>query len=179
MSELFGLNSWIDAVGGAVLLLALVRGARAGLLREGLSLTTLALCTIMTRLFAVPVAARLSAWTGGELAGRTSVWVGGLLVLGTTFTVCRFAARRLRRDLPDGPLRWNDRLGGGLLGLAEGAVATTAVLVLGLSLFGTDHPSFEGARSLALLEDARDRLPGGERPLPDVAAARRDWLRDR
>jgi uncharacterized membrane protein required for colicin V production len=158
----------IDLIVFGVLLIAVVRGLWIGLIREGLSLVAIGAATIVTRLAVGPTAARLTEWTGGEISGRTALWIAGVLLVIATILAVGMLSRLLRRGASFAGLGWADRLGGGALGAAEGAVVSAILVVLALWLVGDDHPVTQGARSVALVEQLQTMRDQGE--LPDVAA---------
>jgi len=156
-----------------VLFIAVVRGIWIGLIREGSSLAAIGMATIVTRLLVDPFSLQLTELTGGEITGKTAVWIAGvLLVIGTIITLS-FAARLLRRGAEAAGLGWADRLGGGALGAAEGAIVAVVIVTIALWLVGPDHATTDGARSINLVEELRSMHESGE--LPAVASPG-DWL---
>jgi uncharacterized membrane protein required for colicin V production len=164
----------IDMIAGSVLALAMVRGLWIGLVREGLSLAAIALCTIVVRLFVDPVSRQVTELTANEISGRAAVWIGGLLLVMATVLICGVAARLLRRGVQFAGLGWADRLGGGALGLAEGSILAAICVVIALWLVGPDHPTTKDARSVALIESLRVEA-GLEGELP-VVSSPGEWL---
>ncbi len=164
------MNDWplIDAVVATILAVAVVRGLWIGLIREGLSIASLAAATIVTRLFVDPLASRLTELTAGEITGRASTWIAGVILVVATILVVGTLSRFLRRGAQLAGLGWADRLGGGALGLAEGAVVSTILILLAIWLVGDDHPTVEGSRSLAVVEQLQSMQEDGR--LPEVAA---------
>jgi len=163
----------IDMIVLTVLFIAVVRGIWIGLIREGSSLAAIGMATIVTRLLVDPFSLQLTELTGGEITGKTAVWIAGvLLVIGTIITLS-FAARLLRRGAEAAGLGWADRLGGGALGAAEGAIVAVVIVTIALWLVGPDHATTDGARSINLVEELRSMHESGE--LPAVASPG-DWL---
>jgi len=162
----------IDLIVFGVLLIAVGRGIWIGLIREGLSLVAIGAATIVTRLAVDPMAARMTELTGGEISGKTALWISGVLLVVATILAVGTLARLLRRGASFAGLGWADRLGGGALGAAEGAVVSAILVVLALWLVGDEHPTTEGARSVALVERLQTMRDAGE--LPAVAAPG-DW----
>lgn len=162
-----------DLVVMTVLVIAISRGLWIGLIREGFSMLALGAATIVTRLGVDPLSAWLTEATAGEIAGRASVWIAGVVLVVATILIAGTIARFLRRGAQFAGLGWADRLGGGALGLAEGAVVSTVLVLIALWLVGPSHPTLAGSRSLAALEqiqsldgvrdlqalDARELLP--------------------
>lgn len=158
----------IDLVALGIVALALLRGAWIGLIREGLSLATVAVATIVTRLYASSVSVWITERTGGELTGRTALWIGGVLLVVATIVVLALVGRLLRRGAEAAGLGWADRLGGSALGAAEGAIVASILVVIALWLVGPDHAATRHAKSVELVE----RLRGWREadPAPSVAA---------
>ncbi|MEZ4280207.1 MAG: CvpA family protein [Myxococcota bacterium] len=158
----------LDWIALTLVSLACLRGIWIGLIREGLSLATVGLATIATRLYVSPVSQWLSAQTGGELTGRTSLWIGGVLIVVATIVVLAIVGRLIRRGAEAVGLGWADRVGGGALGMAEGAIVASILVVIALWIVGPDHESTRGAQSVQIVERLRTLREGGE--LPSVAA---------
>lgn len=158
----------IDVVAAAVLALAIFRGLWLGLIRESFSIAALGGAVIAVRLFTDPLALRLQtelALDWSDFALRISA--GVLLVVGVLVGVA-LAGRLLRRGVRAVGLGWADRLGGGVLGTAEGLLVAGLLLMLGMSLVGPDHAMFEESRAVAALDEAR-RMARDAKPI-DVAA---------
>lgn len=158
----------IDLIAASVIFLAVVRGLWIGLIREGLSLAAIGLCTIVVRLGADPFGAWLADATGGEITGKTSLWIAGVLLVVATILVCGLIARLIKRGAQFAGLGWADRLGGGALGMAEGAIVAAVLVTLALWLVGPDHATTDGARSVEIVERLQSAREEGS--LPDVAA---------
>ena len=158
----------IDMIVATIVVLAIARGVWIGMIREGLSLAAIGLCTIVTRLFVEPLSTQLTALTGGDVAGKAALWIAGLLLVMATVLLCGVAARLMKRGAQFAGLGWADRVGGGALGLAEGSIVAAVVVLIGLWLVGPDHESMEDARSVDLVEQLQSAREAGE--LPAVAS---------
>jgi membrane protein required for colicin V production len=163
----------LDIIVATVLFIAILRGIWIGLIREGSSLAAIGVATIVTRLFVDPLALRLAELTGGDVSGKTGVWIAGVLLVVATIVVLGFAARLLRRGAEAAGLGWADRLGGGALGAAEGAIVSAVFVMIALWLVGPNHAITDGARSIELVEELQSMRENGE--LPAVASPG-DWL---
>jgi len=163
----------LDMIVLTVLFIAVVRGIWIGLIREGSSLAAIGVATIVTRLFIDPFAVQLTEWTGGEITGKTAVWIAGVLLVVATILVLGVVARLLRRGAEAAGLGWADRLGGGALGAAEGAIVAAVVVTIAIWLVGPNHTTTDGARSIDLVEQFQSMREKGE--LPAVATPG-DWL---
>lgn len=158
----------IDVIALSIVALACLRGLWIGLIRESLSLATVAIATILTRIYVDPVASWLAEQTAGELTGRTGVWIAGVLIVVGTIAILAVVGRLLRRGAEAVGLGWADRMGGGALGAAEGAIVASILVVIALWIVGPDHATTRAARSVAWVEQLREWRAGGG--LPDVAA---------
>jgi uncharacterized membrane protein required for colicin V production len=163
----------LDMIVLTVLAIAVVRGIWIGLIREGSSLAAIGIATIVTRLLIDPFAIRLTELTGGEISGRTSVWIAGVILVVATIITLGFAARLLRRGAEAAGLGWADRLGGGALGAAEGAIVAAVVVMIALWLVGPEHTTTDGSRSIEVVEQLQSMRENGE--LPAVASPG-NWL---
>lgn len=158
----------LDWISLGLVTVAGLRGLWIGLIREGLSLATVAVATIVTRLYVAPVAEWLGVRTGGELTGRTGLWIAGVLIVLATIAVLAIVGRILRRSAEAAGLGWADRVGGGALGMAEGSIVASILVVIALWIVGPDHASTRGARSVEIVQQLRALREAGE--LPSVAA---------
>lgn len=163
----------IDMIVMSVLFISVVRGIWIGLIREGSSLAAIGIATIVTRLLIDPFALKLTELTGGEVTGTTAIWIAGVMLVVATIIVLGFAARLIRRGAEAAGLGWADRLGGAVLGVAEGAIISAIVVTIALWLVGPNHATTEGARSIDLVEQLQSMREKGE--LPSVASPG-DWL---
>lgn len=163
----------IDMIVLTVLFVTVVRGIWIGLIREGSSLAAIGIATIVTRLLVDPFSTRLTELTGGEITGKTAMWIAGILLVVATIVALGFVARLLRRGAEAAGLGWADRLGGGALGAAEGAIIGAILVTIALWLVGPNHATTEGARSIELVEELQSMHESGE--LPSVASPG-DWL---
>ncbi len=159
---------FIDLAVATILAIAIGRGVWIGLIREGLSIAAIGAATIVTRLAVDPLSIRLTELTAGEISGRAAVWIAGVVLVVATILVVGSLARFLRRGARLAGLGWADRMGGGALGLAEGAVISTILVLLTLWLVGPAHPTLAGSRSLAVVEQLQTLQNEGA--LPTVTA---------
>ncbi len=170
-----------DIVVLTVLAITIIRGLWIGLIREGLSIAAIGAATIVTRLSIDPLSAWVTEMTAGEVAGRTAFWVAGVSLVVGTVLIVGLVARFLRKGAQFAGLGWADRLGGGALGFAEGAVVSTILVVIAVWLVGPSHPVLAGSRSLAALEQIQSleevqdlQNLGDHFELPNVAAPASD-----
>jgi len=165
----------LDAVTGAVLGLALLRGVWIGAVREAFSLAGLAAAAWVVRGWRLPAGAWLathSPFEMTELAARVLAALG--LGVGTIAAVA-VLSRLVRRGIRGAGLGFVDRLAGALLGALEGAIVVGALVFGLLALLGRDDEALVGTRSLAAFEwaEASTGIEAGHpRPEPHPPAAR-------
>ncbi|MGH0037626.1 MAG: CvpA family protein [Myxococcota bacterium] len=175
----------VDLIALAILGLAVVRGLFRGLIGEAFSLGALAGACLAVRFGAGPSAAWLVDATGGEIGAGAAPWLTGVAIAIGTVAAVAWTGRLLKRGASAAGLGWADRVGGGALGAAEGALAVALALVAATWLLGRDHPILEDSKSMEtfvqLEEAVGDRAPDlrelpelpevpGLPRLPDVAA---------
>ncbi len=149
----------------AVLAIALLRGLFLGLIRESFSIAALAGAVIAVRVFMDPLAERLALEFSLDWSPFALKVTAAVLLVVAVMVCVGFAGRMLRKGVRAVGLGWADRLGGGILGTAEGLLVAGLLLWLGTALVGRDHAVFADSQALAALDEAR-RAAGGA----DVAA---------
>jgi membrane protein required for colicin V production len=165
----------VDAAAAAILAVALLRGLWIGLVREAFSLAGLAAACLAVRFGSSDAAEALGAlspWPMAPLAAK--ILAGAILAVAAVLAV-GLLGRLVRGGLHRAGLGALDRLGGGMLGAAEGALLL-AVLVLGATaLLGPTHPWLADSRAVALVQEARERAasPPGHVAAPPPDQARR------
>ncbi|HEY8122157.1 MAG TPA: CvpA family protein [Myxococcota bacterium] len=166
---------WIDRVALGLVVVAALRGLWIGLLREAFSIGALAAAFVAVKLWTVPATAWLVAHSPFELtlSDRQAHVVGGALVgLGAAFVVVAVGGFVCKRVHATG-LGLLDRLLGGALGGAEGALVVAVALIGVVAIVGPQHEVLAGARSVELLSRARvlaDELPDVAAPPPESEA---------
>ena len=164
----------LDGLVLALMLIAIARGAFIGMIRESFSIAAVGVTCIALRYGNEPAANALVDVTGGEIGAGAAPFITGAVILVATIGLVGFLGRYLKRGAAAVGLGWADRLGGGALGFAEGALVAT-LLVSGATLvFGRDHESIEQSRSVEAVEKLQEYVStnyGDELDqLPDVAA---------
>jgi membrane protein required for colicin V production len=160
----------VDVAALIVMGVALLRGVWIGMVREVFSVAALAGACIAVRIFTEPFSSWIleNALPGiGPLGAQ--LFAGSLLALGTALAV-GVAGRLFRRGLQVAGLGAADRLAGGVIGAAEGALAVGIALFLAITLVGRDHPSLEASRTLETFSRVEQVARQNTGTLPDVAA---------
>jgi membrane protein required for colicin V production len=160
----------IDIVALAVLLIAALRGMSLGLIREVFSLGALAAAVIAVRVWNEPLGHWLQRASGNQLPHYLVTWLAGALLAVAVVAAVATFGRVMRQGARAVGLGFFDRLGGGALGVAEGALAAGILLFVIGGVLGRDHSLVAGSRSFALLERAEQLTAPGSMASPDVAA---------
>ena len=161
--------SLLDVAACLVLGIALLRGLAIGMVREAFSVAALAAACIAVRFGSGPASAWLleNALPGlGPLGAR--LLAGAAIGLGAAIGV-GICGRIVRRGIEAAGLGLADRLAGGAIGAAEGALLVAIALLIGVTLVGRDHPLLAHSRTLAAFERA-ERLARNGGFAVDVAA---------
>lgn len=167
--------STLDTVVLAILGIAIVRGLWIGLVREGFSIAALGGALLAVRYAAPPVAAWIERASDGELGETAPVWIAGAAIGIGTVALLGAVGRVMRRGVRAVGLGWADRIGGGFVGAAEGALVCAVILVGTTWAVGPDSPLVERARSIEVLDGLQRYLADHRDELPPVAAPP-DWM---
>lgn len=157
----------IDVLAAGILTIAGARGLLIGMIRETFSVLAVAGAIISVRLFTSPLAAWLRTEghvTWGDLELRVAS--GALLVVGVVGTVI-ITGKIVKRGARAAGLGWADRLGGGVLGAAEGMLVVGLILAGAVAALGRDHRAVADSRVLAFFDEARGVAQSAQ---TDVAA---------
>ena len=160
----------LDVAALSVMAVALLRGVWIGMVREVFSVAALAGACIALRLFTEPFSGWIleNALPGiGPLGAQ--LLAGGLLALGSVLTI-GLLGRLFRRGIHAAGLGAADRLAGGVIGTAEGALVVGIALFLAITLIGRDHPALESSRTLETFSRVELVARESTGTLPDVAA---------
>jgi uncharacterized membrane protein required for colicin V production len=165
----------LDAVAGAVLGLALLRGLWIGAVGELLSLAGLGAACYVVRAWRLPAGAWLATHSPIEMTELAAHILAALgLGLGTLLSVA-LLRRLVRRGVRSAGLGLADRVAGALLGAVEGAIVVGALVFGGILLLGRHDEVLAGTRSLAAFEWAESAVgieAGAARPETQPPAAR-------
>ncbi|MGE4606473.1 MAG: CvpA family protein [Myxococcota bacterium] len=159
----------VDMIVVALLVVASLRGFLMGLVREAFSLSGIAGAYLAVNLLVRPTAQWIVAISGGEIPPTVAPFVAGLGLVVVTIGLVTTIGRVVRRGVRAVGLGLVDRLGGALLGGAEGALVVAILLILAGRTIGLDHASLSNTRAVATLEQLQ--VLAGEQPSEvDVAA---------
>jgi len=164
----------IDIAVFAVVLLAIVRGMFVGMIREGFSVAAIGAVVLGAVYGSGPTGIWLDTASAGEIGGSAAKVIGGIFAGVVSGVVVGAAGRYLRRGARVVGLGMADRIGGALIGAAEGSVVALLVLSGATRLFGPEHPAVFNSYSVALVEEMKFAFETGTVPqfpgLPSVAS---------
>jgi membrane protein required for colicin V production len=171
MEDLWTLDSLVLAVFG----IAVVRGIWIGLIREGFSIAALGGGLLAVRYGTPPAASFIENASKGDLGPTVSIWVAGAVIgIGMIFVIGTIG-KLLRRGAHSVGLGWADRVAGGVIGAAEGALAAGVILVATTWVVGANSPLVEDSKSIQILEGLQDYVAEHQDELPAVASPGK-WL---
>ncbi len=151
-----------------ILLVGSLRGAWIGMIRESFSIGAIASGCLALR-FANPYASQwLTQVTGGEIGSGAAPWITGAVLVVATAGIVGYIGRWIRRGAQAVGLGWADRLGGGALGAAEGALVATVLIICVTAAMGRDHPSIKNSHSLQVFESVQSYVVANYDGLPDL-----------
>ncbi len=161
----------VDIVAVVILGVAFARGLFRGLIRETFSVAALGGACIVIKLFAAPLGLKLEAASQGQIGTMIAPWIAGGILGAIAITATITVGRLLRRGSRWAGLGWLDRMAGGVLGTAEGALVVSILLVLASTLMGPTNPTLVASRSYNALETVQGFARNGSwADLADVAA---------
>jgi membrane protein required for colicin V production len=161
----------VDVAALVVLGAALLRGLSIGMVREAFSVAALAAACVAVRFGTAPVAAWLLANGDPDLGPLGARVVAGFAVGLAALLAVGVVGHVVQRSVRFVGLGFADRLAGGAIGAAEGALVVGVALFAAVLLVGREHPLLADSRTLAAFERAERAARGapGARAT-DVAA---------
>ena len=166
-SPLFSALDWVVLT---ILVAALIRGLFQGLIRELFSIAALGSACLAARYLTSPVADWLVESTRGEIGAAAAPWLSGTAIALGALTVVILVGRVLRRGAHAAGLGWADRLGGGALGAAEGALIAGLLLVGTGWIVGHSHPILAESRAAITFQGLQAVVQEQAEELPSVAS---------
>lgn len=164
----------IDIAIVAIMGLALIRGVFVGMIREGFSVAAIGAVVLGAVYGAGPTGAWLDNASAGEIGGSAAKVLGGIFAGVGAGVLVGALGRYLRRGARIVGLGMADRIGGGAIGAAEGALVATLVLAGATRMFGPEHPAVFNSYSVAVVEEMKIAFETGTPPqlpgLPSVAS---------
>lgn len=157
-----------------VLLVAIARGGYIGMIRESFSIAAVGASCIALRFGNEHASGALVNVSGGEIGAGVAPFITGAVILFSTIALIGILGRQLKRGARAVGLGWADRVAGSALGMAEGALIATLVVMGATLVFGPEHSSIENSRSVEAVNVLQEYVLtnyGDElEKIPDVAA---------
>ncbi len=125
--------NWLDILILVLLAIAIIIGLKMGIIKAILSIVGIVVGVILAVRYYVPLAERLTfitSETGAKIAAFAIIFIGILIVVRLIAWVLTKVASALM-------IGWINRIAGGILCLALAALVISAILALGIRLFGT------------------------------------------
>jgi membrane protein required for colicin V production len=167
--------STLDAAVLVVMGIAIVRGMWIGLIREGFSIAALGGGLLAVRYGIEPLANWVEKISNGDLGPTASAWIAGAAIAIVAIVALGSLGKVLRRGVHAVGLGWADRIAGGFIGAAEGALVAAVLLVVATWAAGPDSPLVENSKSIEILDGLQKYVVEHRDELPAVAAPA-DWL---
>jgi membrane protein required for colicin V production len=142
----------VDLIVIMILGVAALRGLFRGMIRETFSVAALATACIAVRWYASPLGERILTLSDGRIGSIAAWGLAAVCIVIGVVAVIALAGSFLRRGAKSVGLGWADRLGGSVLGLAEGGLVAAVLLLLAIRVLGGDTPTLRDSRSVAVLE---------------------------
>lgn len=154
----------LDLIVGGVMALAIVRGFFVGMIREGFSVAAIGAVVLGMIYGAQPSGLWLEQATAGEIGGQPAKWIGGLACGIAAGVAIGALGRYMRRGARIVGLGMADRVGGGAIGAAEGALIGTLLIVGAMRALGPEHPAVFNTYSVAVMDEIQVALETGTMP---------------
>ncbi|UCE84907.1 MAG: CvpA family protein [Deltaproteobacteria bacterium] len=142
----------VDLIVIMILGIAAIRGLLRGMIREIFSVLALASACLAVRFYAAPLAERIIVLADGRIGSLAAWGLAAVSVVIGVVAVIALAGSFLRRGAKSVGLGWADRLGGSVIGLAEGSLVAAVLLLLAVRILGSDTPTLRDSRSVAALD---------------------------
>ena len=165
----------LDGLVLAILTIAIVRGIWIGLIREGFSIAALGGGLLAVRYATPPTASFIESASRGEVGPTAAIWIAGAAIGISVVLAIGAIGKLLRRGAHSVGLGWADRIAGGFIGAAEGALAAGVILVGTTWVLGSNSSIVENSKSIEVLEGLQDYVAEHEDELPAVASPGK-WL---
>ncbi len=167
--------SVLDGVVLAILAVMTARGLFIGLIREAFSMAALATACIAVSYGRHPLASALDSLTNQGIPPSITPWIAGALLAILSITTVGILGRGLRRGIRAVGLGWADRIGGGALGAAEGALIGGLVIIGTVWALGSDAPIVANSYSLRAYEKIQETVGSEDLELSSTSGGPADW----
>jgi uncharacterized membrane protein required for colicin V production len=99
-----------------------------------------------------------------EMSPLAAKIAAGVAIAAAIVLTTAVLGRLIRRGARWAGLGFADRLGGGAVGAAEGALVIVVLMLIGIAVVGRDHPTLADSRTLAAFESAERLASNAEGP---------------
>ena len=164
--------SALDSIVVGVLGIAIARGVYIGLIREGFSIAALGGGLLAIRYGIVPAGSLIQSIGFGETASN---WIAGAAIGIAVVATVGVVGKKLRHGAQAIGLAWADRIAGGVIGAAEGALVAAVIVVGTTWVAGAASPIVTESQSVEFLEKLQTYVAEHRDELPAVAAPP-NWL---
>ena len=160
MGDLLNIDSLsvLDGVVLSILVVMTIRGLFIGLIREAFSIAALATACIAVSYGRAPLASALGSMTNQGIPPSMAPWIAGALLAILSIIAVVTIGRGLRRGVRAVGLGWADRIAGGALGAAEGALIGGLAVIGTVWAFGSDSPIVSNSYSLRAYEKIQETI---------------------
>ncbi len=141
----------VDMIVMALLVVASIRGFVMGLVREAFSLAGIGGAYLVVAMLGGPTAGWLASVSDGGIKPAFAPFVAGIGLVILTIGLVTTLGRVARRGVRAVGLGLVDRIGGAVLGGAEGALVVAILLVLAGRAVGLDHAALRHTQAVATL----------------------------
>jgi len=168
----------LDGLVLGILTITIVRGIWIGLIREGFSIAALGGGLLAVRYGTPPAAEFIENLSRGDVGPTAAIWISGAAIGISVVLAIGAFGKLLRRGAHSVGLGLADRVAGGLVGAAEGALIAGVILVATTWLLESNDPIIEESKSIEVLEGLQEYVAEHEDELPAVASPG-NWLPSR
>jgi uncharacterized membrane protein required for colicin V production len=108
--------------------------------------------------------------TGDAIPNGLAPWIMGSVFFVFAIAVVSTVGRKVRRTVRAAGLGLMDRMGGGLLGAAEGILVVALIFSVAANFLGRDHPTLADTYTLELLEQIEQVFQGASAVTAQVSS---------
>ncbi|MDG2334642.1 MAG: CvpA family protein [Myxococcota bacterium] len=163
-----GALTLLDGTVLVILLIGITRGIFIGMVRESLSMAGLGAAVLAARYGTPTASVALQELTQGAVGPGLAPWLAGSALGIGTIIAMTLISRVIQRGVRAAGLNWLDRSGGALLGMAEGVLVSILVVLGATLIFGREHPSIDGSRSVAAYDSIRSYMGDKIESMPEL-----------
>jgi len=145
----------LDLIALGIIGLAAIRGLFIGLTREVSSIAALAAGCFGARFLSDPAASVILDLTQSDFPRSAAFWIAAGVLFFACALLVSLLGRMLARGVKAAGLQTADRLGGGTLGFAEGALVVGITIAILLATLGDNHTWLRRSKSVEIFQRAQ------------------------